>query len=201
MPSESDWERAQETQSELVLPQLLHAAGISDRASEPIDAFARRAVATMQRSTATTLIVDMRNSIGGNSYLYPPLFRAIAGFAALPGDRAVYVLIGNGPVSAGQNLATDLDRLLDVTFIGTPTGQAPSFYADPAIMHLPYSGITVRVAGARWMPSRPGDRRTAIAPDIPVATTGADYAAGRDPVMDVVGELISRRAGGTRGRP
>jgi hypothetical protein len=57
-------------------------------------------------------------------------------------------------------------------------------YGDARSSTLPTTGLAVRIATRYWdFGKGPRDRRPAIAPDIPVAVTLADFLAGRDPVL------------------
>ena len=63
-------------------------------------------------------------------------------------------------------------------------GGAPSFWADPDTVTLPYSGLVALVDSRFNRSPVPGDTRLEVPPDIAVPFTSADYFAGRDPVLE-----------------
>jgi len=58
---------------------------------------------------------------------------------------------------------------------------------------LPNSGWLLTIS-TRYHQTEDQDRRTWIAPKIPVELSSADYFANRDPVLDAVLEVINRPA-------
>jgi len=57
---------------------------------------------------------------------------------------------------------------------------------------LPNSHLTVRVSSLYWQQSDPRDTREFIEVNIPAPLTFADYAAGRDPALEVA-ERVGKR--------
>ena len=83
------------------------------------------------------------------------------------------------------SFAAELDRDTGATFVGEPTGGGVETYGDTFPVALPTLGWTVHVA-ARYHERRKSrnDRRLAVAPDLRVELTSAQYFAGRDPVLE-----------------
>ncbi len=152
---------------------------------ESAAAFAERLRAAVERRPFTRLVFDLRSCEGGNNRLAEALVRV----AALPRvDRPgrLFALVGRGTFSACMNLASALERRTGAVFAGEATGNSPNQYGDAEPLLLPRSGLLVLISSRAWLGSLPGDRRRTLAPDLPVTTTHADVAAGRDPVLAAV---------------
>ena len=81
-------------------------------------------------------------------------------------------------------LISALENYADVEFVGEPSASRGNHYGDSRRIVLPHSHITVRVSTLYWQLSDPRDVRPWIEPARPAALTLADYAAGRDPVLE-----------------
>jgi hypothetical protein len=126
------------------------------------------------------VIVDVRLNGGGDNTTYNRLIEALR-HRRINHARKLRVLIGRRTFSAAGNFAGDVDRFTRARFVGEPTGGAPSQWGDSAEIPLPSLGITVSTA-VMYIGS-PEDTRVATHPDIAVATSAADFFAGRDPVL------------------
>jgi tetratricopeptide (TPR) repeat protein len=77
-------------------------------------------------------------------------------------------------------------RHTEVTVVGEPTGGPLNWCSDIAFRLLPHSGLPLIVSTLCWQGAHPSDTRGAHPPDFPVLTSGADFMAGRDPVLQAV---------------
>jgi hypothetical protein len=125
------------------------------------------------------IVLDLRNNGGGEAGGFRDLLRFLVD-THIP----LVVLVGRLTFSAGSTLALQLERRVPTAvFIGETMGGAPSFWADPDTVTLPYSGLLALV-DSRFFPSPiPGDRRLQVQPDVAVPFTATDYFAGRDAVL------------------
>lgn len=130
------------------------------------------------------VVVDLRGNPGGNNSLANPLLVAL-----LRSDAdyrgGLWVLISHKTHSAAQNFVNRLETYTDVIFVGEPTGENPNMYGDPRRITLPKSGISVALSSLWWQDKDPRDHRPATAPEIAVPHTFADFAAGKDPALDI----------------
>lgn len=166
---------------------------VGNQPGESIAQFAPTLTAAVQESTVRSLIVDVRHNGGGNSYLYPPLVRAIAAFQDLGPDRRIFVLTSRHTFSAAQNFVTLIDRLTNAIFAGEPTGSSPKFTGEsPPRFRIPYSGARASISNWYHQFTFWSDTRQWIVPDIPVELSSTDYFAGRDPVLEAVMLVIKR---------
>jgi len=129
------------------------------------------------------VIVDVRLNGGGDNTTYGPLTSLFRSPKVNRPGR-LYLLVGRATFSAAGNFSAEIDRDTRAVIVGEPTGGGVETYGDTFPVHLPTLGWTVRVA-ARYHERKNGrdDQRLAVAPDVPVALTSAQYFAGRDPVL------------------
>lgn len=142
-----------------------------------------RTVERGQRAGAERLALDLRTNFGGSSSWNEGIVKVLDDS---PYDEygRLFVLIGRRTFSAAQQLVQDLEVMTRALFVGEPTGSRPGHFGDPRKVRLTHSGLTLRVSTLYWSPRFAGDFREAVAPHLPVAESGADVLAGRDPVLD-----------------
>lgn len=136
--------------------------------------------------TVEKLILDVRLNGGGNNFLNRPFIHGLIRSDTKNLRGRTYVLISRNTFSAAQNLVTKLSHETSAVFVGEPTGGSPNHYGDARRVTLPRSGLDVSIATLFWQDGGPMDRRSWVPPDIAVDMTAADYAAGRDPVLEAV---------------
>jgi hypothetical protein len=134
----------------------------------------------MRDHSVDRIVLDLRSNGGGEAGGFRELLRFLV-------DQRVplVVLVGRLTFSAGSTLALHLERRVpDAVLIGEAMGGAPSFWADPDTVTLPYSGLVALVDSLFFRSPVPGDARLEVQPDIAVPFTSAEYFAGRDPVLE-----------------
>lgn len=139
-------------------------------------AIAERAKAVNPR----TIVLDLRLNQGGGGHLRNPFVREL--IRAEGDGTRLLVLTRRGTYSASQFILDDLDRLSQAHFIGEPASSKPSSFGDAYRTPLPNSGINLRTSILWWQAEQN------FAPwnfmDVSVPLTFADYASGRDPVLE-----------------
>ena len=144
-----------------------------------------RTLGRLARAPSTKrVIVDVRLNGGGDNTTYGPL-TTLFGSSAVNKRGKLYLLTGRATFSAAANFAAELDRDTRAIIVGEPTGGGVETYGDTFPVVLPTTGWTVYIA-TRYHERKKGprDRRLAVAPDLPVDLTSAQYFAGRDPVLE-----------------
>jgi hypothetical protein len=165
---------------------------VLDMPGNSIEQFAVKLRTALGSARIRNLVVDIRLNSGGNLNLFPPLLRAIITFETTRTGARTYAIIGRQTFSAAQVFVNDLDRYTSAVFAGEPTGSRPNFVGESAPTVLPYSGLQMTIS-TRYHQSDDQDRRTWIAPKIPVELVSEDYFANRDPVLDAVLRVIHSR--------
>ena len=149
----------------------------------PTDPVLAKITRLVRGSRVRRVVVDVRLNGGGDNTTYGSLTR-LFGSQAVNRRGRLYLLVGRATFSAAGNFSAEIDRDTRAVIVGEPTGGGVETYGDTFPVHLPTLGWTVRIA-ARYHERKNGenDQRLAIAPDVPVALTAAQYFAGRDPVL------------------
>ena len=155
---------------------------MDDVTGQTFESLTREVFAALKPEGVRRLVIDLRRNGGGNNYFGEALRKGI-GRSHVNRPGGLYVLIGPQTFSAAQNLANRLERETFATFVGEPTGGAPNHYGDAKIQAGAVTGLTALVSSLPWFDSYPQDRRPWIYPDLPVADTGVDWRAGRDPAL------------------
>ena len=146
------------------------------------------------------VIVDLRFNPGGN-YLNAAFF-AQALPRLLPSNGKVFILVGRNTFSAAIVTAAILKGQGGprAVLVGETMGDADSFWAEGGEVTLPNSKMIITYANAfhdlghgcsnldrcYWGDVAVGLKGVSLDPQIKIETTFADYAAGRDPVLDRV---------------
>lgn len=147
--------------------------------------FHRQILAAMAEPQAARLILDLRRNPGGNNFLIEPLRKEI-GRSRFNRPGGLYVLTSPTTFSAAQNLANRLERETFAIFAGEPTGGAPRHYGDAKQFDFPGGILKGGVSTLPWFDSYPQDKRDWIMPDRLIPRLFADWAGGRDRVLEAV---------------
>ncbi len=142
---------------------------------------ADRLVRLARRPKTRRVIIDLRNNGGGDINTYPYLLQSLKTRAVNKRGKLI-VLIGRTTYSAAVHFAVDLKRGTRAIFMGEPTGGSPNHYSDTDPVALPVSGYTINIPRIHFE-KLPGQSGLQLDPDVAVALTGADFFAGRDPVL------------------
>ena len=144
-----------------------------------------RSIERLVRAPSTRrVIVDVRLNGGGDNTTYGGL-TALLGSPAVDRRGKLYLLVGRATFSAAANFAAEIDRDTRAVILGEPTGGGVETYADTFPVLLPTLGWYVNIA-ARYHERKKAknDRRLAVAPDIRIDLSSAQYFAGPDPVLE-----------------
>lgn len=159
---------------------------ILDGLHETFAQFTRRIFATADSTHARSLVLDLRDDIGGRGQLALPLLHRIIASTTFNRRGHLFVLAGRKTFSAAMALAAQLELHTTATFVGEPTGSRPNFVGETNRVRLPYSGLWVSVSSLYHQNGWAGDTRFWIPPDLPA---GPDFQAlleGRDPALEAV---------------
>jgi len=130
------------------------------------------------------LILDLRYNSGGDTHTATPLrnFFSDNAFFKTPGD--LIVLIGRNTFSAGVVFSLWLEHDVQPIFMGEPTGGRPLMFENAREITLPNSQLLGQVATHARNDFAANDQRQAVAPQIEIALSSAEYFSAADPVLD-----------------
>jgi hypothetical protein len=152
--------------------------------SAPAPTVLRRTRRLALAARTRRVIVDVRLNGGGDNTTYGPLVDLFAS-KQVNGRGKLCLLVGRATFSAAANFAAEIDRDTGAVIVGEPTGGGVETYGDTVPVLLPSLGWYVYVASRYHERKRgPNDHRLAVAPDVRVDLTSAQYFAGQDPVLD-----------------
>ncbi len=158
----------------------------------PFEAFAAEVLQLLDDRGVERFVLDLRRNGGGNSAVAWPLIEGLAEHKRLNRKGRLFVLIGPRTFSSALLNAIQLRRRTEAILVGEPTGQKPNAYGEIERFELPNSKLAVQYS-TKFFQVVEGDP-SALVPDLHVATSAADYFAGRDRVMEAV---LSYPLGGT----
>jgi hypothetical protein len=129
------------------------------------------------------IVLDLRHNYGGELSALNAMTPILAGAANGEADR-LFVFIGRNTFSAGSLLAARLLRDAKATLLGEATGGCPTIWSDPVDLPLPWSGITVSVAGDVAVGVDPNDPRLTVEPSVSAVLTLDEWQTKVDPALE-----------------
>jgi hypothetical protein len=170
--------------AELEGATYLQIKAISNGADQSFESMAKVAVTQAEARNEPALIIDLRRCLGGDGTLNVGLVNALVESGSINRDGRLIVLTGRATHSAAVMLVSALEQRTAARFIGQPTADRPNHYGETNIFVTPNSALPIIHASEYYETSTPGDQRRYREPDIGVAYTFADYAAGTDAVLE-----------------
>lgn len=178
-----------------------------DQGAEPLEEYLSRVREEIRRTGVKYVAVDLRFNSGGNYLLAADFARSLP--EMLPADGRVFILTGGNTFSAAISIASRLKYFSAGRGVqlGESMGDRGQMWGEGGVAILPNSKIAVRYAtgyhdwekGCRlaqitycFLPNYIyGAAPGSLDPQVEVRLTFADYAAGRDPVMQEVLKRIA----------
>jgi hypothetical protein len=131
------------------------------------------------------VVVDIRHNFGGEVRT----LEAVVDVLDTPeADRAghLFLITGRNTFSAASLFAAKLQARTHLTIAGELMGGSPNAWGDPDDLTLPWSGLSVGVSTEFELATTLDDDRLTIEPDLSVALTFDDWAAGRDAALKAI---------------
>ena len=150
----------------------------------PFKAFAEEILAFVEANPVERFVIDLRRNSGGNEAVFFPLLMKLRGHPKLDQKGKLFVVIGRRTFSSGFGNARSLQSITKAILVGEPTGQKPNAFGEVRNFQLPHSKLTVNYSTKFW--KRMDSDPPSLAPDIYVEPTFAEYAAGRDVVLEAI---------------
>jgi C-terminal processing protease CtpA/Prc len=155
-----------------------------EAADAPMAAFAREALAALDRGPAERVVVDLRRNTGGDSRVLRPFIDGLAARPTLLQRGRVFVVVGRHTYSSAVINALELRDETHALLVGEQTGGAPNGAGEVRSFRLPNSGLRVTYSTKYFtLVSGPGD---ALRPDLEVQESAADHFAGVDPALTAI---------------
>ncbi|WP_019669885.1 hypothetical protein [Eudoraea adriatica] len=163
---------------------------VTQKEEKSIEDFNMEIRTQIAQNKTGNLILDLRHNHGGDGSLLPPMLKTIMNFEFKNPNGKIFVIMGRGTFSAGQNLLTDITSFTNAILVGEPSGSKPNHIGDAGWFQLPYSGLKGIVSTQFHQTSTAEDFRKWIAPHIPVTLSSTDYFEGNDNALDTIFEVI-----------
>jgi len=151
-------------------------------AADPLDAFAARLDAELQRRDVARIVVDFRLNTGGNSSLFRAIERRITAYKRAHPSVDVIGIIGRRTFSSGLWNAIGFQRDAGAVLYGEPAGGRPNHFGEVRQFTLPHSKILIQHSTRVWRLVRDADPPELL-PDVAVPVLASDHFALRDAVM------------------
>ncbi|TMJ12050.1 MAG: tetratricopeptide repeat protein [Alphaproteobacteria bacterium] len=160
--------------------QLNEVTGVKD---ESLADFGRKIRKEAERTNPEKIVVDLRLNFGGNWDLRSGYISEL--IKAEDDDTHLFVLSARGSFSATEAILVDLRRLSKAVFLGEPASSKPNHYGDGYRSRLPNSQIAIQTS-IYWNQLSGQSTLPWTGVHVAVPYSFADYAAGRDPVLEAV---------------
>jgi hypothetical protein len=156
----------------------------ADMSNQSFNAFAPGLLSFIDAHPNSKVVVDLRLNTGGNSSILQPFIDGIKIRTVGNTTGKLFILIGCNTFSSGLLNAITLKTETQAILVGEPTGGKPNSYGEVKNFTLPYSSVMVQYS-TKFFNTMPGDPLS-LNPDVTRQISFADYAAGKDPVLDYV---------------
>jgi hypothetical protein len=132
------------------------------------------------------VVIDLRANGGGDYTVgLANVVRPLASNADVNRRGHLFVLIGVATFSAAMSNASHFRAQTNAILVGEPIGERPNSWQENRQFVLPRSHLAVSYSTRFYSFAAVGGENI-IRPDQTIETSWADYAAGRDPVLDWV---------------
>lgn len=132
-----------------------------------------------------SLVIDLRNNLGGNSILLEHFIRFLKSCDKLNKENGIFVVLGRETFSSALLNAYSLKNKTKAIFIGEPTGGKPNCYGEVQYFDLKNSKLKIRYSTEYYKIIK-DDKVLSLFPDINIQMAFQDYLENRDPCMEYI---------------
>lgn len=158
----------------------------ADFGDMPMAKFAAKIGEFFDQLAIEKVVVDLRFNGGGNSEVARPLIDIIKNNKKLNAKGNLFVLIGRRTFSSAMINAHQFRAETAATLVGEPTSQKPNSYGEVRSFILKNSGLKIFYSTKLFKFIETDD--PSLMPDVTIEFSSADFADGKDPVLDAVVE-------------
>lgn len=145
-------------------------------------------IAELEARPAARLLIDLRYNGGGGSRDGIQLAERIADSKAINRKGRVFVATNFFTMSSATQVAIAFHRKTNATLLGEPTGDRPNHWGEVRAIELPATGLKLNHS-TKFMRALPKKDPDALAPDVALPLTFAQFLAGKDPVLAYLKKL------------
>jgi hypothetical protein len=164
---------------------------VGNKPGETLKKFCERMFQFIEDKGVERLVIDLRNTDGGNNFLNRALVHGLIRCDKVNRPGHLFVLIGRRTFSAAMCCAVDIERNTQAIFVGEPTGSSPNHVGENTPVTLPCSKLRLSCASLYWQNSTAMDRRIWITPHLLAEPSIVQFAQNRDPGMAAIYEHLS----------
>lgn len=147
----------------------------------------REAMSFAREQRPGRTVVDIRNNIGGEGGLLPPIVREIVRTREVDEAGRLFLVIGRRTFSAGQMMTSMMEQFTTAILVGEPSSAFYNGHAGHEFIELPHSGIGAMISPDYYQMGRfPRDARRQATPRLAAVPTFGDYRANRDPALEAI---------------
>ena len=137
----------------------------------------------VEQNPVQKFVLDLRDNSGGNSLIFKPLLKYLAGNKTLNREGKLFVLVGRDTFSSGLFAAMDMKKT-NAIFIGEPTGCKPNHFGEVQTFTLPGSKLSVQYSTKSF--TLASDDTDTFKPDIEITYTPKEFLTAFDPALNAV---------------
>ncbi|HKS16061.1 MAG TPA: hypothetical protein VJU16_02055 [Planctomycetota bacterium] len=154
----------------------------SDTKEKPVAAWCEELLKEIDDKKPARIVIDVRRNGGGNSSLLNPLLTGLRKRPDAVAPGRLFVLVDRATYSSAIINAVDLKKAFKAVLVGLPPGGALNGYGEIRTLALPHSKWVVQYS-TKYFKLGP-DGIDALAPDVEVEPTAAEFFSGSDPVLN-----------------
>jgi hypothetical protein len=146
--------------------------------------FTSKVLEELNKADTEKFVLDLRFNPGGSSPQGTKFAMEVCKIANINKKGCLFVIIGKRTYSSAVINAIAFRKNTEAILIGEPTSGKPNHFGEVKKFKLPNSSLSVSYSTKYF--KYIDDDPNSLIPDITVETTFADYAAGKDPVLDTI---------------
>ncbi|MDD2370428.1 MAG: peptidase S41 [Firmicutes bacterium] len=156
-----------------------------DMSSLRVNEFVKELSAFIDSNRVFSIVVDLRNNLGGDSTLLDPFIKWLNYWKMIGNNRKVYTIIGRDTFSSALLNAYSLKNDVGALMLGEGTGGKPNCYGEVRYFELNNSKLKIRYS-TKYYKLLEDDNQLSLYPDISFEVAFKDYINYKDNVLDFI---------------